>query len=176
MAPMTARIRLLGAPILVAFMGIAATACSSASPASTSAPPEATGASPSAGGDQVVAAAATAYAAAANTAKVANAALAAQYSGTLTLALGRAYYRAAADIDGTFLASVRAITFPPAAAADAAALINRVTADEALDVQGSTAVTAAGMALVKSARPADLAAVAAAGDRIRADLGLPAAP
>ena len=123
-----------------------------------------------------MAAAAAAYAAAANTAKVANAALAAQYSGTLTLALGRAYYRAAADIDGTFLASVRAITFPPAAAADVSTLLNRVTTDEALDAQGSSAATAAGMALVRAARPADLAAVAAAGNQVRADLGLPPAP
>lgn len=169
---MNARFRPVGACLLGALIGLTAISCSPSSPATASASTGATGGSPAVGGQ----AAATAYAAAANAAKLANAALAAQYSGTLTLALGRAYYRAAAAVDGTFLASVRAIAFPPAAAADVSTLLNRVAADEALDVQGSTAATAAGMAVVKAARPADLAAVAAAGNQVRADLGLPASP
>jgi hypothetical protein len=140
--------------------------------ASSVAPGSGSGAS----GDQGLAIASTAYLAAANAAKASNAVLAAQYSGALTLAQGRAYYGAAASIDTTFLNAVKAITFPPAAAADAATLIGRVTDDEALDTRGSVVVTAAGMDLVRSARPADLAAVAAAGNQLRADLGLSAAP
>jgi len=164
-----------GLAVVVIAMAVAAAGCSGGAPAaSVGAAPS--GAALTSGGDGGLAAAASAYLAAADMAKASNLALAAQYTGSLSLAQGRAYYRAAADIDGTFLAAVRAITFPPAAAADAASLVNRVTADQALDVQGSTVVTAAGMGLVEKARPADLAAVAAAGNQLRADLGLPAAP
>ena len=163
----------LGLAILI---GLSAAGCSNESPASISAAPSAGPASSSASGNQDQATAAAAYLAAADAAKASNAALAAQYAGSLTLAQGRAYYRATADIDATFLAAIKAITFPPAAAADATTLINRVTEDEALDARGSTVVTDAGMGLVRSARPADLAAVAAAGNQLRADLGLPAAP
>lgn len=162
----------LGALILT---GVVAAGCSTGPPASVGTAPSAGPASSSASGDQG-SAAATAYLAAADAAKAANTALAAQYAGSLTLAQGRAYYRAAADVDVTFLTAVKAITFPPAAAADAATLINRVTVDEALDVRGSTVVTADGMDQVRSVRPADLAAVAVAGNQLRADLGLPAAP
>jgi hypothetical protein len=166
---------------LVALLALSVSACGSGAPAATlaSAPPGGPVGSTGAGessGDQGLAAAATAYLAAATAAKAANAALDAQYSGSLTLAQGRAYYRAAADVDGTFLAAVRAISFPPAVATAAAAVINRVSLDQALDVQGSTVVTAAGMELVEKARPADLAAVALAGNQLRAALGLPAAP
>lgn len=165
--------RSLGALILTS---VVAAGCSNGPLASIAPAPSTGPASSSASGDQGQAAAATAYLAAADAAKASNAALAAQYSGSLSLAQGRAYYRAAADIDTTFLTAVKAISFPPAAAVDAATLINRVTDDQALDVRGSTVVTDAGMGLVRSARPADLAAVAAAGNQLRADLGLPAAP
>ena len=184
---MRARIDPFRSAGLVAALALSVVGCSSGSPAATVAsvppggaatstgPASSTGATSSTG-DQDLAAAATAYLNAANAAKTANTALDAQYTGSLTLAQGRAYYRAAAGIDATFLTEVRAISFPPPAAADAAVMVNRVTLDRALDVRGSTVLTAAGMGLVEEARPADLAAVAAAGNQLRADLGLPAAP
>ena len=160
---------------LLILIGVVAAGCSNGPPASVGTAPSGGPPGSSASGDQG-ATAATAYLAAANAAKAANVALAGQYTGSLTLAQGRAYYRAAADIDATFLAAIKTITFPPATATDAATLVNRVTDDQALDVRGSTVVTDAGMELVRGARPADLAAVAAAGNQLRADLGLPAAP
>ena len=117
--------------------------------------------------------AATAYLAAANAAKTANTSLDKQYSGTLTFAQARAYYRAAGAIDATFLLAVKAISFPSSASGDAAALISQVMADEALDQQVAGSQTSSQAEAITKGRPDDLKAVAAAGNQLRVDLGLP---
>jgi hypothetical protein len=176
MAPVNACIRLVGATVLATFVGLSAAGCSGSQPATASAAAQAPSATPAAGGDQVMAAAALAYGSAADTAKLANAALAAQFSGSLTLAQTQDYYRQAAAVDSAFMQSIKLITYPAGAAADEARLVTRVTADEDLDLRISNAATFAGAAADAKLRPADLAALAVAGNAVRTDLGLPALP
>lgn len=167
----------LVAGITALALGLAA--CGSASPSAAGTPAAAAPASAGAGSTASASGgpAALAYLAAANVAKLANAALDQQYAGrTLTLAESKAYYRAAAAIDASFLGTVRGITFPDNASAAAVALLNQVGADEALDEQVVGAATGTDEKAIIAGRAADLKAVAAAGNQLRADLGLPTLP
>jgi hypothetical protein len=134
--------------------------------------------SPSASPDpeQVRKAAGTQYLAAAKVSNTASKKLDAKYGQTFTLKQARAYFTAAAKIEGTFLAAIRAIVVPADTATDMHTLIVRTTASQALYVELSKArtlrdVITADYDLRRVARNSSAAA-----NLIRSDLGLAPVP
>jgi hypothetical protein len=120
--------------------------------------------------------AATAYLAAANPYKKAINALAAKYKTFGTLARARAYYKAAAALEGRFVASMKLITVPADTTGDFHTLIIRITALQALDIEGSGVKSWAAVSSLQSDLLKAERAAAAVANLIRSDLGLPPVP
>jgi hypothetical protein len=90
-----------------------------------------------------------------------------------TLSKFRAYYKAAAKIDGTFIAGVRQITFPADTAGDAHSLVARDTAVQALEIEASGVRSWADADSVNKAILSAGRASTETANLVRSDLGLP---
>ena len=117
--------------------------------------------------------AAAAYLVAAESANKAYKALDSKYKTFGTLTRARAYYKAAATIEGDFIAKVKKIIVPADTAADLHALIAKSAATQALDIEGSGAQSWSDVDSVIAALEKAARATTAAANLIRSDLGLP---
>jgi hypothetical protein len=122
--------------------------------------------------DQIRAAASKAYVAAAQKANKDGNALAKKYPSFKTLAVARAYYKAAAAQTATFLKSIRKIIWPADTAADGHSLIAKSSAVQALELAASHATSWARLDEVSGDLRAAYRQATAAANLIRGDLGL----
>lgn len=90
-----------------------------------------------------------------------------------TLRQARAYYKAAARIEGAFVAAIKAITVPADTAGDLHSLIAKRTAVQALAIEGSGVKSWSAQASVDAALTKALRTAAGASNLLRSDLGLP---
>lgn len=147
----------------------AAAAVNLVTPAPTAAPTPSSTPDPEA----VRKAAGAAYLVAAESSNKAFAALDKKYQTFDTLKRARAYYKAAAKIDGGFILKLKMITVPADTAADVHSLIAKTAATQALEIEGSGVKSWTDLASVIAAvKKADRATTAAA-NLVRSDLGLP---
>ena len=99
-----------------------------------------------------------------------------KYKVFYTLAQARAYYKAAADNEGTFIADVKGIAMPPGSAGDLHDLIRAAAAEQAGLIGGRKVRSWAAEASADSEEGKNNRRVSAAGNLVRADLGLPPVP
>lgn len=150
----------------------AATAGPTTSPTAT---PEPTP-SPTADPEAIRAEAAKAYLAAAAVTNKASKKLDAKYKTFKSLKQARDYYRAAAKIDGTFIAALKKMTVPDDTKADLHSLIAKTAAAQALEIEGSAVKSWAAQGSVAASLTRAARAASAAANLIRSDLGLPPIP
>jgi hypothetical protein len=121
-------------------------------------------------------AAGTAYLAAAKAINKGFNALNKKYPTFKTLKIARAYYKAAAVLDGAFLAALKKITFPPDTVADAKALIRAIAGDQAIAIEGSAVKSWSQLASVAKTAEQRSRVGSAAANLVRSDLNLPPVP
>jgi hypothetical protein len=120
--------------------------------------------------------AATAYLAVAKAANKAGDALDKKYKTFGTVKRARAYFKAAAKIEGDFIAGVKNLVVPADTSGDLHALVVKDTALQSLYIEGSAAKSWASVYSVSTAAQKASRAASAAANLIRSDLGLPPVP
>jgi hypothetical protein len=153
-----------------------AAASPSPSVVSTGSPQPSASPSEPASQDQIRYVASRAYIQAANVSNRAGAALNKKYPTFTSIARARAFYKAAAGIEGTFIKGIRGLICPTDTVSDAHAFVARLAAVQALYIEGSVAKTVSDLVSVSNALTGADRAASAAANLLRGDLGLPPVP